>query len=121
MQSAALTPAKEAREVFYRFALIAEKAPAVRRIQIEDVSDEEVIPLVDDTKPEFKDGHWQAETPVIQADDPRLAWVMRINASMRVYRVTLTTTTDRRISFHHVVSYPEFFKAAIRAKWGEKY
>jgi hypothetical protein len=118
---ATLQPAQENREAFYKFGLVANHEPALRRIRIEDISDEKAALLADVTDPKFTDRHWTVETETMTTDDPRLQWVFQITMSMRVYRFTLTRTDGTDVSFNHIAVYPPFFKALIRSKWGEKY
>ena len=106
---------------FYTFALVAHREPALKRIQIVDISDETAAPLVDDQNPKFDQGHWVKKTDPIGADDPRMKWLFQITGSMRVYHVTLTPTDGSQIEFNHVVMYPPMMKTIMRERWGEKY
>lgn len=124
MARAELLPAsasQDPREVRYTFAIVAENDPAIKRIQIEDISDEKAAPLVDDQQPAFKDRRWEAQSEVLTPEDPRLKWIYQITLSFRVYKVTLTANDGHTFSFNHVTIYPPFVKEAIRSKWGEKY
>ena len=121
VEIATLQPGAEARETFYEFGLSSANEPALRRIQVIDMSDEQPVTLVDDQHPEFKDRKWKTKTEVMTADDPRLKWVYQITLSMRAYRFVLTANDGHEISFYHISTFPQFLKQAIRAKWGEKY
>lgn len=114
-------PNQDPRQVRYTFALTSEKEPALARIQVEDISDEQAAPLIDDAQPAFKNRRWEALTDVLTPEDPRLKWIYQITLSFRVYRFTLTAKDGHKISFNHVSVYPPFVKEAIRGKWGEKY
>lgn len=121
IEVAALQPGKQANEAFYGFGLVAAHEPALQRIQIEDISDEKAVTLIDEKDPKFVNRRWVASTEPITAEDPRLKWVMQITLSMRVYHVTLTLADGRTAAFNHVTTYPPFIKAAIRAKLGLNY
>ena len=118
---ASLEPGTQTREAYYKFGLVCAQAPALRRIRIEDISDEKPVVLIDDRNPKFKDRHWAENTAMISADDPRFRWVYQITMSMRVYKFTLTLSNGSHVSFNHVTIYPPFVKSIIRAKWGAKY
>lgn len=119
---ATLLPAAEAKEIFYQFALTAPAGANVKRVQVEDVSEEAAaFPLVDDPAPALTGDRWQANSANIAADNPNLAWVYTIQNSMRIYRFTVTDAAGNRTEMLHVVSYPDFIKAVVRQKWGEKY
>ena len=114
-------PGAQDREVNYEFGLVANREPELSRIQVDDVSDDKAVSLIDDRNPKFTMRHWSAKTETIGADDPRMKWVYSITSSFRVYRYTLTHADGHTVSFYHVTMYPPFIKAAIRAKFGEKY
>jgi hypothetical protein len=121
VERATISPSKELHELRYEFGLVATKPPALRRIQVDDISDETAVPLVDDANPQFTNGHWSAKTVMIPADDPRLRWVFQITRSLRVYRFTLTALDGRQVAFNQVTGFPPNLKSAIRELWGEKY
>lgn len=116
-----LMPGKEEREAFYAFGLTTTKEPALRRIQVIDMSDEAPIPLVDDQQPQFTKGQWHGKSETLVANDPRLKFVYQITPSLRAYRFILTANDGHEISFYHIATFPPFLKAAMRSKWGEKY
>lgn len=118
---AMLEPGKETRDAFYSFALVAKHAPALKRIQVDDISDETAVTLVDDRDPQWKDRRWTKNSEIINADDPRMKWVYQITPAMRVYHFTLTRNDGTQVSFNHVQLVPPVMKAMIRNRWGEKY
>lgn len=119
VELASLLPGSDARHVYYAFGLAADHAPALRRVQIVDVSDETPVPLVDDRAPTFAGRHWRAASAPIEADDRRLQWVRQITPSLRVYEFTLTANDGHQTSFYHIGAYPVFIKAAMLHMWGE--
>ena len=121
VERATISPAKDARELRYEFTLLALQPPGLRRIQIEDISDETAAPLVDDQNPQFSESRWQAKTEMIPAEDPRLRWIFQITPSLRVFRFTFTLADGRRITLDQVSTYPPIVKQAVRNAWGEKY
>ena len=122
VRAAALLPAAETKDVFYQFALTAPAGANVKRVQVEDVSEEAAaFPLVDDPAPALTGDRWQANSATLAADNPHLAWVYTIQTSMRIYRFTVTDAAGNRTEMLHVVGYPDFVKSVVRKKWGEKY
>jgi hypothetical protein len=118
---ATIAPAKDTRELRYDFALVAANQPDLRRIQIDDISDETAVTWIDDANPQFKERRWAASTEMIPAEDPRLKWMFQITPSLRVFRFTLTHADGRKTTLDQVSTFPPFVKQAIRAAWGEKY
>ncbi len=119
---ATVLPAKDPREIYYQFAFTAPVGAVLKRVQIEDVSEEAAaFPLIDDAAPKLTGNRWQADSATVQVGSPHLAWVYTIQTTMRVYRFTLTDAAGVRTEMLHVVGYPDFVKSAIRMKWGEKY
>lgn len=121
VQQAMLLPPNPDHMLAYGFSLLAKKAPDLKRIQIDDVTDETIEPLLDDKAPKFDKQIWHGMTDLMAPDDARLKWIYQITGSMRVYRFTLTPASGAKISFYHVSPYPPFIKAAVRSAMGEKY
>ncbi len=122
VQFVTLLPAPDAKETFYQLAFTAPAGAVVKRVQIEDVSEEAAaFPLIDDQAPKLTGNRWQADSATVRAGDPHLAWVLTIQTTMRVYRFTITDAAGKRTEILHVVGYPDFIKTVIRQKWGEKY
>ena len=122
VQIAALLPAADAKEIYYQFAFTAPAGADVKRVQVEDVSDEAAaFPLIDDRAPKLTGNRWQGDSPAVRAGDPHLAWALTIQTSMRVYRFTITDAAGTRTEMLHVVGYPDFIKTVLRKKWGENY
>jgi len=117
---AATAPGAE-KHIVYQFALSAPPGAALQRIQVDDISDEQSGPLVDDQHPWVTENVWHIETSPIAADDPRLAWIYTVTPSLRVYRFTITDQAGHQTIIHHVTAYANYIKGIIRSQWGEKY
>jgi hypothetical protein len=109
------------KELTYRFVVKIPPGTTPQNIKVDDISDEQAWPLIDDLHPWLEAGFWHIETLPIKNDDPRLMWVLNITTSIRVYRFTVTDDSGRRSLLYQVTLYPDFFKSTIRKKWGEKY
>ncbi len=118
---AGIGPGPTDREITYRFAVKIPPGSKPGNIKVEDISDAEAYPLIDDLHPWLTDNLWHIETLPIKSDDPRLAWILNVMVSVRVYRFTIIDDTGRRSVLYQVSSYPDFFKSSVRRKWGEKY
>lgn len=114
------SPGPQEREIIYQFAVSVPAATTPERIKVEDISDEQAYPLIDDQHPWLTDRRWTIDTLPIKADDPRLAFVYHVTPSLRVYRFTIFDSANKQSVLYQVVSYPNPFKFAIRHKWGEK-
>jgi hypothetical protein len=122
VQIAAILPAADAKEIYYQFAFTAPAGANVKRVQIEDVSEEAAaFPLIDDQAPKLTGNRWQGDSATVRAGDAHLAWALTIQMSMRVYRFTITDAAGTRTEMLHVVGYPDFIKTVLRKKWGETY
>ncbi len=99
----------------YAFALSDSRARAVRQIRVEDVSDETAVTLVDDTDPKVPaNGTWNRETAPIELGDPRLAWLVTISNTLRVYRFTVTFADGRTLVLHQGALFSAHVKEAMR-------
>jgi len=114
-------PSPQGHQIIYQFAFSAPPGAALKRVQVDDISDEKSSPLIDDTHPWLSDNVWHMETSPMASDDPRLSWIFTVTPSMRVYRFTLTDQAGHTTIMHQLTGYPDFIKAVIRSKWGEKY
>ncbi len=108
-------------ELTYRFVVKIPPGVIPENIKVDDISDEQAYPLIDDLHPWVETGFWHIETRPIKNDDPRLAWVLNVMASIRVYRITIVDGGGRRSLLYQVTVYQNYLKAGIRQKWGEKY
>jgi len=121
IQQSAITPGTQERQVFYEFALSLPPDTTLKRVRVDDISDEQASLLIDDRKPWQEDRRWHARTSTLDAADHRLLWIFTVTPSMRVYRFIVSDATDRETILYQVVPYPDWIKSAIRRRWGEKY
>ena len=123
IKEALLMPGTDAKDVVHRFAVSTPPGTNLKRVQIEDVSEEDgpAFSLVDDSSPTITNGSYQASSAALHAGAPQLQWIYTITTTMRVYRFTLFDAAGRKTEILHVTGYPDFIKSAIRMKWGEKY
>jgi hypothetical protein len=122
IRGANAVPGATATQVVYRFALTAPPGVTLKRVVVDDISDEQSYPaLLDDDKPWLDGNVWKGETPPFDNKDPHLKWVYTVTPSTRVYRFTITDSAGVTTILYQVTGYPQFMKAAMRFSWGEKY
>lgn len=116
---AGLMPSPESGTNLYRFVFTVPPGATLRRVRVEDVSDERAILLLDDAAPALRDDQWVGGTAPLAAADPRLAWLYHVVPSLRVFRFTITGGAGRVTELHQLAAYPVFIKEAIRRQRGE--
>lgn len=114
-----MTPDKKVQHVFS--FTDARKRP-LTRVQVEDVSDEALIPLVDDAAPKLSAaGQWRVEVAPAEWKDPRITWLATVSNTLRVYRFTLTFADGRRLVIHQGAYFPAPMKVLVRQAMGQTY
>jgi hypothetical protein len=122
VQFASSVPGASATKLVYKFGFSAPAGVTLKRVVVDDISDEQNFPaLIDDRKPWVDGNMWHGESQPFDNKDPILKWVYTVTPSTRVYRFTITDSTDKKTYLYQVVGYPPFVKAAMRFSWGEKY
>ena len=110
------------KKILYVFECTESRGRALRRVQVEDVSDTAAVTLVDDGSPKLAaSGRWHSETPPLELGDPRLGWLATISNSLRVFRFTLTFADGQRLVLHQGAFFPAGLKAATRQALGQNY
>jgi hypothetical protein len=118
---ASMVPATGTNSVVYKFAFSAPAGVTLKHVVVDDISDEQSSPLIDDQQPWVDNNFWHNETKPFENKNPLLAWVYTVTPSMRVYRFTITDAAGKHTVLYQLTGYPEFIKASIRRSWGEKY
>lgn len=119
---AASVPVPNTKEIVYKFAFSAPPSTSLKRVVVDDISDEQSSSMINDEKPWLDDKNsWRTESKPFDAKNPLLAWVYTVTPSMRVYRFTITDSTGKQTVLYQLTGYPEFLKGAMRTSWGEKY
>jgi len=118
---AASVPGPVSTQLVYKFAFKAPPGVKLKRVVVDDISDEQNGTLIDDLQPWLDDNYWRGETKAIENKDPLLAWIYTVTPSMRVYRFSVTDSNDKVAIMYQITGYLPAVKGAIRASWGEKY
>lgn len=110
------------KKIFYVFSCTDSRNRALRRVQVEDVSDAAPLSLIDDAKPQLAaGGKWLGETPPLDWNDAKIKWLATISNSLRVYRFTLTFADGRTLVLLQGSFFPAPMKAAVRQTMGQNY
>jgi hypothetical protein len=118
---AVILPGTVDRQLYYEFTLGVPPDTNLKRVQVDDISDEQGSQLIDDPNPWQENRLWHAKTSPLAATDPLLKWVLTVTPSMRVYRFTVTDAAGRKTVLYQVAPFPDWMKSSIRQKLGEKY
>ncbi len=109
-------------QLIYKFLLTAPSGVTLKRVVVDDISDEQSYPgIIDDDKPWLDGKIWKGETPPFDNKDPNLKWIYTVSPSVRVYRFTVTDSAGATTILYQVTPYPPYAKTAMRFSWGEKY
>jgi hypothetical protein len=114
----------KSKAINYIFDFIVSDGRAPRSILVEDVSEQEPAPnvLAEDSHPHLTaDRHWHFVSPSKMADDPDLAWISNIEATMRVYRFTVVTADGDQVVLYQPTQFSAYLKTAIRKTLGLTY
>ncbi len=106
----------------YTFEFTDSRKRALRRVLVEDVSDNAPVLFVDDAQPQLSAaGQWRGRLELPDLAEPRMGWVATISNSVRVFRFTLTFADGKTLVIHQGEFYPPAEKAAIRHLFGQNY
>jgi len=103
----------------YVFGLYEKTGDVPRRITIEDVTetDEKPVTWVDDDHPQLNNGHWESRGRLIAFDDRDVKWMLELDASIRVYRITIVNGDGSTDQLYDGELYPavlkEYFKKQV--------
>src|SRR5665213_258142 len=76
VQYASSVPGASATKLVYKFAFSAQPGVTLKRVVVDDISDEQSFPsLVDDRKPWIDGNLWRGESQPFDDKDPILKWV----------------------------------------------
>ena len=110
------------KKIVYSFAFADIRDRALQRVQVQDLSDEVAVMLLDDTQPKSeRDGVWHRESEPFEFNDPRLSWIATISNSLRVFRFTLTFSDGKTMVLQQGMLYPAGLKESVRHIFGMTY
>jgi hypothetical protein len=109
------------KHLVYVFKLLIKNGAPPQRVTVSDLTDDPVQLILEDRAPHLTAGHWVAARVDRGAEDPSLAWVKTLDDSMRIYRIAITLADGTPVVLDQPVSYPGYFKGAIRKTIGMDY
>ncbi|ACB75037.1 hypothetical protein [Opitutus terrae] len=115
-----ILPGEKEKKLQFAFGVVAKNKPP-RRVQVEDVSEEQPMLLVDDTDPQLKGQLWTGQSAWFDLEDPQAHWISYLGETFRVYRITITTADGATVVLHEGSVTPAFMKAMMRKFFGKEY
>jgi len=110
------------KKIVYEFVFTDHRKRGLRRVRVEDVSDDAAVNLADDAQPKGElDGTWRGGSEALEFNDPRMNWLATISNSLRVFRFTLTFSDGQTLVLHQGTLYPAAMKSAVRHAFGQNY
>lgn len=106
----------------YNFGFKDSRHRPLAKVVVEDVSDEPVLTLVDDSAPKTTaTGEWKTSTEAMDMSSVRLHWLQTISNSTRVFRFTLTFGDGQTQKLLQGMQIGAPAKAGLRKLLGENY
>jgi hypothetical protein len=117
--SGLLVPHLKEKNFTYLFSFQAKHGhvQAPRSVQVDDVTDDVALSLVDDQHPALnKTGIWT--TSIGPVDPDKVPWLLEIENSVRIFRFTIVTADGRTLVLYQAASYPAAIKKYFREQLG---
>lgn len=95
------------------FAFTVKDGRPPRRVTVEDITEDNAVVMVSDEAPKLEKNEWRRIVPGITPTDPRVEWLHRMNAEIRIYRFTIVAADGHKVVLNQAANYPSFLKAMI--------
>ncbi|HZZ58948.1 MAG TPA: hypothetical protein VFE31_14035 [Opitutaceae bacterium] len=97
-----------------------EKHPfGLRRVMVEDVTDDQPVVMIDDRHPRLVGNHyWRAVTPRFTPTPDNIHWLMEVDYNMRIYRFTIVKDDGQTEVLYDGQDYGNPVKEYIRIGMG---
>jgi hypothetical protein len=112
--------APDQKELYYLFILDDKSPTAPRSVKVEDVTEDNVVLMVDDQKPEFVSQRWSGKSRMFDGNDPHLVWITQLGDTMRVFRFTVTAADGSTTVLDQGWMVPAWAKVPMRRALGLK-
>jgi hypothetical protein len=99
---------------FMGFVLKNESGQELKKVLVEDVSDESPVKILEDASPKMVNGVWRGISQPIRSDAAPFEWLAYLDASNRVYRFTVTLADGRTIALNQLSMFPAWIKEGMR-------
>ncbi len=110
------------KKIVFVFEFTDSRKRALRSVRVDDVSDDAPLALVESAPPTLAaPGSWHGESEPLALSDPRLAWLVTLPNSLRVFRFTLTFSDGQTLVIHQGALFSAPMKSAVRQTLGQGY
>lgn len=119
--NASLIPNPNPAEHKHIFLFVFAEADGVppKSVVVEDVTDRELIVMVDDQAPKLaENNHWRGTSKLLTGEDREVEWLGQLGDTMRVYRFTVTKSDGKQVVLHQGWMIPGRLKAPLRKAFG---
>jgi hypothetical protein len=90
----------------YKFSLVVKGRETLRKVIVDDVSDEAPVKLAEDGKPATVDGHWKRLSEDFEPSPVSLRWLFELGNCFRIYRFTIEMGDGRKLVMYDPCFYP---------------
>lgn len=91
------------------------------RVAVDDVTDNPIVPLVEDDAPHLVRGMWVCAQRPRDVKDPGVKWLLTVDDSIEVFRFAVTGADGRVSVLYQPVVFPAMLKTAVRHVLGLNY
>jgi hypothetical protein len=99
---------------FMGFVVKNESGQELKKVLIEDVSDESPAKILEDASPKMVNGVWRGLSQPIRSVASPYEWLAYLDASNRVYRFTVTLADGKTITLNQLAMFPAWMKEGMR-------
>jgi hypothetical protein len=104
--------------VRWQFAILPKEEPALQRIKIEDVTDENPVLVLDDRAPVVEERLWTRQSDLIRASPRSIPWLFNFGRTTRVFRITIRETSGKTSILYQAVLFTPKAKKDFRVLMG---
>lgn len=103
----------------YLFSFIEKHHFGLRRVTVEDVSDDQPVVMCDDTHPTVgQHNDWHVLTPKFTPTPDNIHWLMEVDYNMRIYRFTVVKDDGQTDVLYNAQDYGNPIKHFFRVGFG---
>ncbi len=115
-----LNPYRQSGRNFLRwqFTFRTKQPSTLRRIQVEDVSDNAPVLLVDDRRPVIDGVQWTKHSELTRATPADAPWLFDYHPTLRIFRFTITEGSGRKSVLYQAALFNRQAKDAVRVQMG---
>lgn len=99
---------------FMGFLIKNDTGQELKKVLVEDVSEEKPAKILEDDSPKMVDGSWRGVSEPISSTNPPFEWLAYLDASNRVYRFSVTLADGKTIALNQLTIFPAWMKEGMR-------